>query len=162
MLTLNIGEMCRDQAIGRLHSIKWKQSDLMVQVELLFVMLVVPLQTAKQYLTLVLVEWVSRIADLFKRQTNLEINCFYYTGGPTKIIDPIATKLGGVYDESLNDYVVDCDDVTLGTLEYTFGEYKVSLAPEDYLGLTPNGVSNHHGQMSNISEIFYINCKSFS
>lgn len=65
---------------------------------------------------------------------------FYFQGGPTYLLDPIASKLGAAkYDENLNDYVVDCDDKTLGNVEFTFGKFKVVMTPGDYV--SKNGVS---------------------
>lgn len=31
-----------------------------------------------------------------------------------------------------NDYIIDCDDETLGNMEFTFGKLKVVMTPEDY------------------------------
>lgn len=59
---------------------------------------------------------------------------FRKKGGPTYLVDPIASKLStvGKYDAGSNDYIVDCDDETLGNMEFTFGKLKVVLTPEDY------------------------------
>lgn len=71
-------------------------------------------------------------------------------GGPTHLIDPIASKLGAAkYDENIRDYVVDCDDKTLGNVEFTFGKFKVVLTPGDYLQLDSSGVSILHWWMLN-------------
>lgn len=57
------------------------------------------------------------------------------------MIDTIAKALGNTtYDANDNDYYVDCDDKTLGNMEFTFGKFKVVMKPGDYL--EPHGVSN--------------------
>lgn len=62
------------------------------------------------------------------------IYALFQKGGPSYLVDPIATKLGAAqYDEERNDYYVDCDDKTLGNMEFTFGKFKVVLTPDDYL-----------------------------
>ncbi|XP_055299809.1 pepsin A-like [Sitodiplosis mosellana] len=56
-------------------------------------------------------------------------------GGPKNLVEPIALKLANSskYDESQNDFTVDCNDKTLGKMEFTFGKFKVLLKPGDYL-----------------------------
>lgn len=50
------------------------------------------------------------------------------------MIDTIAKKLGNTtYDAVDNDYYVDCNDPTLGNIEFTFGKFKVVMEPGDYL-----------------------------
>lgn len=59
---------------------------------------------------------------------------FYFKGGPTYLVDPIASKLGASkYDANRNDYFIDCDDKTLGNMEFTFGKFKVVMTPADYI-----------------------------
>lgn len=58
----------------------------------------------------------------------------FQKGGPSYLVDPIASKLGTAkYDPKRNDYYVDCDDKTLGNMEFTFGKFKVVLTPADYI-----------------------------
>lgn len=77
---------------------------------------------------------------------------FNFEGGPQYLIDPIASKLGKTtYDADLNDYVVDCDDETLGNMEFTFGKFQVVLTPGDYL--YKEGVSIPHSLFINIQII---------
>lgn len=66
---------------------------------------------------------------------------FIFKAGPDYMIDAIAKALGNTtYDANDNDYYVDCDDKTLGNMEFTFGKFKVVMKPGDYL--EPHGVSN--------------------
>lgn len=75
--------------------------------------------------------WITQIIKI--------LSDFHFIAGPTYLIDPIASKLG-TYDKGLNDYVVACDDQTLGNVEFTFGKFKVVMKPGDYLD--KRGVSN--------------------
>lgn len=68
------------------------------------------------------------------------------------MVDPIASKLGAAkYDAKRNDYFIDCDDKTLGNMEFTFGKLKIIMEPADYIWKV--GVSKLHG---------CINCVNFS
>ncbi|XP_031635143.1 pepsin A-like [Contarinia nasturtii] len=59
--------------------------------------------------------------------------------GPTYLLDPIASKIGAVtYDDQQQDYFVDCDDKTLGNVEFTFGKLKIVMTPADYLSKEGN------------------------
>lgn len=63
-----------------------------------------------------------------------------FSGGPSYLLDPIALKLGASeYNEDFQDYIVACDDKTLGNMEFTFGKFKVVMTPGDYLDV--NAVS---------------------
>lgn len=76
-----------------------------------------------------------------KWQAFTDLGCFYFTGGPSYLLDPIALKLGAAeYNDDYQDYIVPCDDKTLGNMEFTFGKFKVVMKPGDYLD--KNNVSN--------------------
>lgn len=67
------------------------------------------------------------------------------------MIDTIAKKLGNTtYDATDNDYYVDCDDPTLGNIEFTFGKFKVVMEPGDYLekhGVNLHQINNDNPQI---------------
>ncbi|XP_055299812.1 pepsin A-like [Sitodiplosis mosellana] len=75
-------------------------------------------------------------------------------GGPSYLIDPIASKLGASkYDENINDYIVDCDDQTLGNLEFTFGKFKVVMTPGDYLSKDGNTCTLGFARLDDLSAL---------
>lgn len=80
-------------------------------------------------------------------------------GGPSYLIDPIASKLGASkYDENLNDYVIDCDDQTLGNMEFTFGKFKVVMTPGDYIwkdGVSTIDKNERNFEILNLIIIFH-------
>lgn len=106
-------------------------------------------QTAEQHLIPARLSLVNQSIEFRyaeRKNTHLIHYCCYYSkGGPSYLIDPIASKLSNAtkYDKSLNDYVIDCDDQSLGNLEFTFGKFKVVLTPGDYIW--KYNVSSVHG-----------------
>lgn len=62
-----------------------------------------------------------------------------FIGASATLLDPIAEKMGAVYDEGAKTYVISCDAPNLPNIEFKFGEAKIVLTPEDYLQLS--GVS---------------------
>lgn len=62
-----------------------------------------------------------------------------FIGGSAANLDPIAKKMGAIYDESAMTYLISCDKPNLPNIEFQFGDAKIVLKPEDYLQLS--GVS---------------------